>query len=316
MTKKKIETVKSEKSIVVQDRNTAYFFPNHITSNIASFLKNGNLIDINFQISLNGFAVLNTCGFDSFSEIINTAYGTNMGFKNFIDAQKTNVQKDLDYLDFITLYHKQGPSAEVYRLRALILRSIFESRYSRKNKTVNCDSNVFDEVIPMILNSSFDSTQLHVCESGCRDEYGRKSIPINFADARFTKGNLKNTLETAIAIFQGNQGGSQTYRSHCPKTSSHIRHYTGTISQHYLSFSTYSEFKFSISIIPHTLTVNNLTYQVVGVVSHTPGHFKAYIKASENEWLIKDDMTENIKYIPFDSLKSTEAEITVLIYVR
>ena len=129
-----------------------------------SFLENGNCIDPLLQISSNGVAVLNTCAFDAFSELITNAYHKNIGFRNFIDAP--NTQEDLNYFNFISIYHKEGPSSKVYNVRAKILCSLFTHRISHQR--VDCKVNLHGELLPSLLDDVHDSKQLHVCELECK----------------------------------------------------------------------------------------------------------------------------------------------------
>ena len=282
------------------------------TSN--THLINGNLLDMMTQILAYGFGVFNTCGFDAFSELVKSAYGKIDGFRNFIN-NNTIINDDLNYFNFISLYHKEGPSAKVYELRAKILCRLYEFTPASNNQELDCRIDLHGEVLPMLLTDAFDANQLHVCLPDCKGfevETIVKTIPINFADPRFT-GDSRKILKKAISILMND---TNEYTSQCPRDSKNVRSYCGWISEHFLAFSTYSIHEYPLIDIPPNLDVNGSRYELVGTTPHGSEHYKAYIKVSDSEWIIKDDVQKQVEIISGDSLLSTKTKITVLMYAR
>lgn len=90
-----------------------------LRSNLNTFLVNGNKCTP-IKILKNRFIIQNTCAFDSIAIIIVMAYYDNLSYKKYIDACEN------DLSNFCKNLAINGPSKEIYKLRATILKSIFE----------------------------------------------------------------------------------------------------------------------------------------------------------------------------------------------
>lgn len=205
------------------------------------------------------------------------------------------------------MYHDEGPSAPVYKRRAIILNSIYN--HSADN-TINCWSNLSFDLISHLLNNNFDSIQTFHCSLGCQAiTLFRKTIPLNLANSD-NINDLKYLIERVLRSFVNGRN------EQCVSCFRNSRISNGQLSDTFLCFS--SIFTCPLDRVPENIETNDYTYDLVGVVEFTSNHYKAFLRLSNGEWELRDDMRDGnaVQIISKSSLSTLGVNVSLLLYVR
>lgn len=258
--------------------------------------------------------IKNTCPFDSLAEILSSAYAENAFYRTAIDS----IIEHCPTTKIVKQYAKNGPTADVYKERALLLSTIFET----KNSSLLCEGNITN-LIHNLLQSLPSATQTASCKCGLENKYF-VTIELDMNDAMSCNINLG--LQKYIANF------FSTKKTTC-KICSDIKILERSPDIHLIfdfefalnknfhkQFTKNARETISLAELPTKIFVLKKTYILSGAIEHIQtirselGHYVAHCRRVNDTWEIRDDMTKDLK-ISLCS-KKKERKICIVFYTK
>lgn len=276
------------------------------------------------------FKFLNTCAFDSYTELLRAGYFISQEFKDFLnscskestgnflnDFEKT----DFNYLKIVVDYATTVLQDKFYKRRAYILHSLFD----HTQPTIDCSINV--NTLFLTLMTHYPSpTEVITCNQ-CADNKVIKKFVIPVPSLNLIWKNGYKNLENDIIEYICNK---VVYCSECHQTTAIKEFKLGKylcidtddvyVESNYARENNIQNFKTNLRDIPIKLCIKEQNFILCGAVEFIPpldangiGHYIAYNRCLNNEWEKRNDLQSRVKKF---NKKCPDIKISSILYIR
>lgn len=260
-----------------------------------SYMRNTSALD---PISINNsfIRLLNSCPFDSLSEVFRNGYVVSRLFQKFIDDNSLDNYDN--FFKFLSIYANQGTNQTVYSRRGHILHSLYKNdpRANRNHGTLNCAGNPL-EVAKGLLPEHTGNAVFRKCLL-CSELMleNRATLNVGHLDV-FKEGfqKLNEKLEKSEIYILENK---------CPLCSDgalqniHIDFGSFIIIdvQDFFAFKspTDEHYQCSLEEIPEELILHDDQYILAGAIEHRPlqWHYVPYCRFAQGRWDRRDNISK------------------------
>lgn len=264
---------------------------------------------------------VNTCAYDSITEVLSSGICNITNFKIFIESNKNTIihSRNILYARALINFSVSGPGVSAYTDRAYLLHSLIPP----VNDTINCATNVTNLFSQLMINL-YSYLEIRTCTCGKKQELKKYVLPIPNTNI-VTKYKYKN-LESAVNDYFS---GKIVYCDSCESTSSRIAYnirsylYVDVEDAYKQQLNSQLEKKpilTELTEIPYKIIIQSELFILCGVIRYKPsvipngmGHYIAYCRSIKGIWDERDDLC-NIKV---NIVKNRSLmQISALIYAK